>query len=355
MRHLSGNEQLMPEKTQLLIHNPCHEQWGDMQPNTEGRFCGSCQKTVVDLTMMSDQELLAWFAGGRKNVCGRAAEDQLNRDLAPARAPKKRGWALWWQLLVAGLLVSSKASSQVKPAKETISQAYDDTARSQFVIGKMALLPPDPYIQIVDSVTQKPLPGASVQVDKDRKCFIADSAGKITIPYHRMVRASVLKVSCIGYAHAVIPVDRRWLGVDKVVKLSSLPEELPAVSVTGYGTITCSKIMGEVVTVRVEKCSTFRTIKDTLLCRKSLLTIYPNPVVRGASVTLSLRMDMPGSYMAQLYSGGGMVVESMRIEGVDGARTELMDIPGTLAAGVYFVRVFHLETGKMFTEKVVVL
>jgi len=41
--------------------------------------------------------------------------------------------------------------------------------------------------------------------------------------------------------------------------------------------------------------------------------------------------------MAQLYSGGGAVVESIRIEGVEGARTELMDIPGTLAAGIYFL------------------
>ncbi|HVV07066.1 MAG TPA: hypothetical protein VHC96_22715 [Puia sp.] len=45
----------------------------------------------------------------------------------------------------------------------------------------------------------------------------------------------------------------------------------------------------------------------------------------------------------------------MRIERVDGPRTELMDIPGTLAAGIYFVRVFHMEMGKMYTERVVVL
>jgi len=109
-----------------------------------------------------------------------------------------------------------------------------------------------------------------------------------------------------------------------------------------------------VVVHRVER-TWIEAIKDTLLCRKPPLTIYPNPVVKGSSITLSLRMDRPGDYMVQLYSSGGAVVESMRIEGVVGARTELMNIPGTLAAGVYFVRVFHLETGKMYTEKVVVL
>jgi hypothetical protein len=345
----------MPENTQLLIYNPCHEQWDTMQPDAEGRFCGSCQKTVVDFTTMSDQELLAWFARGRGNVCGRMTEDQLNRDLVPARTPKKRAWAVWWQFLVAGLLVSSKASSQAKPPKAPMGQVYDDTASNQVVMGFATIFGPSQFIRIIDSATQKPLPGASVQVNDDPKYFIADSTGKIRIPYEWMADASVLKVSCIGYADAVIPVDRKWTGVDKVVRLSPHPKELPAVSVIGYGTIRCSRITGEVVTVRVEKNSMLKSIKDALFFRKSPLTLYPNPVTRGTSVTLSLRMGMPGSYMAQLYSGEGMVVESMRIEGVDGPRTELMDISGTLAAGVYFVRVFHLETGKMYTEKVVVL
>jgi len=322
-----------------------------MQPGAEGRFCGSCQKTVVDFTMMSDQELLAWFARDRGNVCGRMTEDQLNRDLVPARLPKKKVWAVWWQFLVAGLLVSSEASSQVKPPKETINQAYDDTARSQVVMGFATLLP-DQSLRIIDSATQKPLQGVSVQVDDEPEYFITDSTGKIMIPLQLIARASALKISCIGYAHTVVPVDESWLGGGKIVRLVAQPLELPPVTVKGG---TMRRISGSVLTVYVEKYSIFKSIRDTLLCRKMPLTLYPNPVTRGGSMTLSLRMDMPGSYMAQLYSGGGAVIESMRIEGVDGPRTELMDIPGTLAAGVYFVRVFHMETGKMYTQRVVVI
>ena len=344
----------MAKKTQLLIYNPCHEQWDAMQPDAEGRFCGSCQKTVVDFTTMSDQELLAWFASGHKNVCGRITEDQLNRDLVPAPAPKKRVWAVWWQFLVAGLLVSSEASSQVKPPKAPMSQVYDDTARNQIVMGKMAIGLPNQSLRIIDSATQKPLPGASVQLDDDPKYFIADSTVKIRIPYQWIERASVLKVSCIGYEHTVIPVDESWLGVNKVVRLAARPVELQPATVLGYSRTTLLGRVGGLIAVRTEKFSLKKAIKDTLLCRKTPLTIYPNPVTRGTTVTLSLFTDMPGNYMAQLYSGGGAVIESMRIEGVDGARTELMDIPGTLAAGVYFVRVFQLETGKMHTEKVVV-
>ncbi|HVW60416.1 MAG TPA: hypothetical protein VHC48_10285, partial [Puia sp.] len=102
----------MPEKIQLFIKEPCHEQWGDMQVNAEGRFCGSCQKTVVDFSMMSDQEVLTWLSGEGRSVCGRFMEEQLNRELKPVRFSGKRRWALWWQLLLAGWLVSSEVEAQ---------------------------------------------------------------------------------------------------------------------------------------------------------------------------------------------------------------------------------------------------
>jgi hypothetical protein len=345
----------MAKKTQLFISNPCHEQWDTMQPDARGRFCGACRKTVVDFTAMSDQELLAWFARDRRNVCGRMAEDQLNRDLVPARPPKKKVWAVWWQLLLAGLLVSSEASSQVKLPKAPMSQVYDDTVSQPVVMGFATILGPPQFIRIIDSATQKPLPGASVQVDDEPKYFVADSTGKIRIPYQWMVYASSLKVSCIGYADVVIPVDEGWPGVNKVVRLAARPVELQPVTVLRYSETPLMGRLGGVIAVRAEKFSLRKVIKDTLLCRKMPLTIYPNPVTRGTSVTLSLRMDMPGSCMVQLYGEGGTVIESMRIEKVDGPRTELMDIPGTLAAGIYFVRVFHMEMGKMYTERVVVL
>ena len=103
---------LMPEKIRLSINEPCHEQWGDMQPNEEGRFCGSCQKTVVDFSMMSDEEVLSWLSGAGRSVCGMFMEGQLNRELKPASLSGRRRWALWWQLLLAGWLVSSEAKAR---------------------------------------------------------------------------------------------------------------------------------------------------------------------------------------------------------------------------------------------------
>lgn len=46
----------------LKIAEPCTENWETMQPEDRGRFCAACQKTVVDLTGLSDKELLTHLA-----------------------------------------------------------------------------------------------------------------------------------------------------------------------------------------------------------------------------------------------------------------------------------------------------
>lgn len=65
----------------LRIQKPCQESWDGMLPNSEGRFCGSCQKTVVDFTSYSDQQVKEYFlnkpAGER--TCGRFLNRQLDQ------------------------------------------------------------------------------------------------------------------------------------------------------------------------------------------------------------------------------------------------------------------------------------
>ncbi len=63
----------------ISIPEPCHENWGAMTPNEQGRFCGSCQKTVIDFTHFSAEDIQNYFTKhyGQK-VCGRFKKQQLN-------------------------------------------------------------------------------------------------------------------------------------------------------------------------------------------------------------------------------------------------------------------------------------
>ena len=104
----------MPNKRiEIAIPEPCQQRWQDMKPENAGRFCDSCQKTVVDFTAMTDQQIGAYFSNQPKNVCGRFAASQLNRDVALAQnasnsAIKQR----WLGLMAAGLLSWSFAQGQ---------------------------------------------------------------------------------------------------------------------------------------------------------------------------------------------------------------------------------------------------
>ena len=346
----------MPKKTQLFIADPCHEQWGDMRPDTDGRFCGSCRKTVVDFTMMSDQEVLAWISGAGKSVCGRFMEDQLNRDLSPVAPLKKNRWVVW-QFLLAGLLMSSEVSAQEKAPDPPVIKFNIAPARDQpIVVGGVRSVQPSQLpgrikLQIVDSSTGEPVSGATIRIDK--ASFSADNQGRVSIALKKFLSAPALEITSIGYSARVLTVDKSFLsGAVQTISLSRTAEVLGDVTVIAYGKTICRRTTGLVSVVR-------RTtiLQDTLAFLglvKTPFTVYPNPVARGASVTISLRDIKPGTYMAQLFSTSGILVETMRMEGVDGPRTELLNIPETVAAGTYFVKLLNTTTGKVTVQKLVV-
>ena len=70
----------MPKSFQIQIPTPCHESWESMSRTQKGRFCQSCQKTVIDFSTMSDAQIIAWFSTSEGNSCGRFASTQLERD-----------------------------------------------------------------------------------------------------------------------------------------------------------------------------------------------------------------------------------------------------------------------------------
>src|SRR6185436_3832810 len=102
----------MRKKIQLSIPTPCHENWDAMTPVEKGRFCGSCQKQVVDFSTMSDRQVAEFFKKpSTGSVCGRFMSDQLGRII---EIPKKRiPWLKYFfQFAVPAFLVSLKSSAQ---------------------------------------------------------------------------------------------------------------------------------------------------------------------------------------------------------------------------------------------------
>lgn len=64
----------------ITIPEPCHQDWKKMLPRQQGRFCNSCAKTVIDFTLMSDDDVRDYFTTNKdQKVCGRFTNVQLSR------------------------------------------------------------------------------------------------------------------------------------------------------------------------------------------------------------------------------------------------------------------------------------
>jgi hypothetical protein len=97
------------------VKQPCHENWQQMTPNEQGRHCLSCQKTVVDFTLMSDQEILHYISNASSSVCGRFYNHQLDKTYEVKKIKPAFTFRYAWNLITAAfLLTGSAASAQVK-------------------------------------------------------------------------------------------------------------------------------------------------------------------------------------------------------------------------------------------------
>jgi hypothetical protein len=61
----------------LNVPKPCSQDWGGMTPDGQGRFCGSCNKTVVDFTKMENHEIVDYLKNQGGRTCGYFLPNQV--------------------------------------------------------------------------------------------------------------------------------------------------------------------------------------------------------------------------------------------------------------------------------------
>ena len=66
-------------ENKISIPKPCSENWNSMSPNKNGRFCNTCDKTVIDFTKMEKSEILKYFSENSNNerICGHFKINQI--------------------------------------------------------------------------------------------------------------------------------------------------------------------------------------------------------------------------------------------------------------------------------------
>ena len=101
--------------SEIRLWNPCTEDPQSMDDEGANKFCHLCQKTVVDFTMWSDKEIIAYFEKDKGNTCGMfggAQRDRLNEQLAKPTTHSSRRRKLVASLLGGTLALGSMARAQ---------------------------------------------------------------------------------------------------------------------------------------------------------------------------------------------------------------------------------------------------
>lgn len=65
------------------IPTPCSENWDEMTPAEMGKFCAHCQKTVIDFSEMTDNEVATFLhLHQNENICGNIEKSQTQKNYA---------------------------------------------------------------------------------------------------------------------------------------------------------------------------------------------------------------------------------------------------------------------------------
>jgi hypothetical protein len=193
------------QKIQLSIPEPCHQNWDNMNPTEQGRFCNACAKQVVDFSTMSDTQVLNYFTTLKdEKVCGRAYPDQLERAITMPAAPKKRLFWYWNYITMLFLFFSksntAKAQGGVKIVMESQlknKKSPNITTTLQGRVGGIVVSNSNIIKGKIIDNSGAPITGVTVKIKDSKKAVSTDENGLYKIKVN--VTTDILEISAAGF------------------------------------------------------------------------------------------------------------------------------------------------------------
>ena len=192
------------QKLQLAIPEPCHENWQQMTPTDQGRFCTACAKEVIDFSMMTDTEVLNYFTTlTHDKVCGRALPSQLDRTISKPKDPKKRLFWYWNYMVMFcmffGKVNSTKAQGNTQVVTAADLNKIKPTDIYNALAGKVGEVAVNASRIITGKVTDidgNPISFASVKIKGTSTGVSADANGAYSL---KIRTGAILEISGAGF------------------------------------------------------------------------------------------------------------------------------------------------------------
>ena len=343
----------MREPVKLRIPQPCHEKWAEMEPDEKGRFCLSCQKTVVDFSTMTDRQVLEYFSNYTGNTCGRFSSDQLNRDIAVGVQKPTLWYKYVLSLFVPAMMLANKAMTQgrialqrpvqtTSPArvvKDSVPVCVKPTPEPDFrtMSGVMGAVAEIRVITIEGKVVDEdgtPIPFARISIKGTDKVTKTDVDGKFSI-WPSSMKKVTLEIGAVGFQLKEVRV--------KVGDHTKSPFMLVPMEPMVLGFVLSD--YKETKPTIFQRFTNF--IKDSMSSKKSLM-LYPNAAKTGSAVTVVYKLDK-GRYLISVINTNGQTMQEDILN--VGSKTDVtsFQLNKVVIAGQYAV-VITDNKGKIVTS-----
>lgn len=196
-------------KLKLKIIEPCNQSWAGMSKSSDGKFCDSCNKQVVDFSHFTDKQLIDWI-GKNGSVCGRLHQSQLDRvliesNLKPSHSGFNRAVFFISSLLFVGFYKDASSKDRKPMHQESLIKKSFDNNKEAGLIDTSKVI----RGKVVSQDEKLPLPGVSVLIKEINRFAYTDANGEFTINLPENVEQRQLKVS-----FSMIGFDAKTLNFD---------------------------------------------------------------------------------------------------------------------------------------------
>jgi len=258
------------QKLQLSIPEPCHENWHQMTPTEQGRFCNACSKEVVDFSMMNRYQSFS------------------------IRKVRFIGYFILTSILcLIGIGVFSQNNYNVKKifAGNIPSGDSNQLKKAEIVI----------RLTCPRSLNTNP-PNLLYVLDGNRvepENINADSVANVTL-----LKDSVIVLAIFGITgkNGAMIITTKKFNLFKVKNLDTV--KISSGTICRRRRICCGSV------VKTDNC--FQNVKDNLSNEKiknfNLLSVFPNPVQHGNSFSISIKLKQVGIYYIQISDIAGRIV-----------------------------------------------
>jgi len=203
----------MSNQFSLNIKTPCIENFKDFAPTSNGGFCNSCEKEVIDFTKMSSQEIVTYFQTKKSaDTCGLFKSSQLHRYNKSIPKRSSVNFLNGFALVLLSLFYFNEMTAQ--EVKNKIINGENPPSKFQSILHKK-------NIAVKGTVVENmiPLPGVNIMLEGTTMGTSTDFDGNFEFPV-KLKKGDVLVFSYVGMNSKKVVITNDNSGLNVTLKVN---------------------------------------------------------------------------------------------------------------------------------------